>query len=83
MGLNEALGMARILVSSGERNADHVKRKISEILLQRKAAKIDYVEIVEADSLRPAERIEGEVMIALAVRIGKTRLIDNVVLPMR
>ena len=40
-------------------------------------AKIDYVEIVDAQSLEPVSEIQGEILAAMAVYIGKTRLIDN------
>ena len=40
-------------------------------------AKIDYVEIVDAQSLEPVSEIQGEILSAMAVYIGKTRLIDN------
>lgn len=40
-------------------------------------AKIDYVEIVDAQSLEPVSEIRGEILAAMAVYIGKTRLIDN------
>ena len=39
--------------------------------------KIDYIKIVDTKTLEEVDRIEGKVLIALAVRIGKTRLIDN------
>lgn len=40
-------------------------------------ARLDYVEIVKLNNLEPLERLEGEALIALAVFIGRTRLIDN------
>ena len=40
-------------------------------------AKIDYVEMVDADSIEPLDRAEGRVLAAMAVFIGSTRLIDN------
>ena len=43
-------------------------------------ARIDYVELVDTESLLPAQRITGEVLIALAVYFGKIRLIDNRIL---
>ena len=40
-------------------------------------ARIDYVEVVDWDTLKPVDQIQGEVLAAVAVYIGKTRLIDN------
>jgi len=42
---------------------------------------VDYIAIVDRDTLQPAPRIEAPILVALAVRIGKTRLIDNLTLP--
>jgi pantoate--beta-alanine ligase len=43
-------------------------------------ANIDYVEIVDGKTVQPVEKLSGEVLIALAVKFGKTRLIDNIIL---
>lgn len=75
--LNEALGLARILISSGERNSESIRKKMISVIKQKKTAKIDYVEIADVDTLKSVKRIKGDVLVALAVWIGKTRLIDN------
>ena len=51
--------------------------KLDAQLESEKLAKIDYIEIVDSLSLKPVDKIEKSVLVALAVYIGKTRLIDN------
>lgn len=63
-----------------ERNAVVLKRHIADLLQADPAIRIDYVEIVEDETLLPVEIIREPALVAVAVKIGKTRLIDNVVL---
>ena len=76
--LSRSLEDARRLVEAGERDADAVARRVTEAVAAEPLARLDYVEIVDPKDLGPVGRIEGEVLVALAVFIGKTRLIDNV-----
>lgn len=66
------------ILSSDEPTAHDVKALVTSELLNEPLAKIDYVEIVNSENLEPIETIKGKVLIALAVYIGKTRLIDNI-----
>ena len=50
---------------------------MKDIINSEPLAKIDYVQLVNADSIEPLETAEGRVLVAMAVYIGKTRLIDN------
>jgi len=76
--LYKSLQAAKELVLSGERTAAVIRQKIEKIISKdAPLAKIDYVEIVDADSLEPVFQLKGRVLVALAVFIGKTRLIDN------
>jgi pantoate--beta-alanine ligase len=50
------------------------------VLLQEKGLSIDYIEIVDPETLAPFTVISGEIVILVAVRLGRTRLIDNIVL---
>jgi len=75
--LSRSLEIAKDALRKGERNANNIKNAIKEVLNSEPLAKIDYVEIVESDSLKSAEIIERNVLIPIAVYIGKTRLIDN------
>lgn len=54
-----------------------VKKTITDIIEKEALAKIDYVEVVDWNTLEPVEKIDGPVLTAIAVYIGKTRLIDN------
>ena len=75
--LHRSLQLAKRLIEGGERNAMKVIAIMRKMIEQAKFARIDYIEIVGVDDLEPVEEIEGEILIALAVFISKTRLIDN------
>lgn len=75
--LNQSLEEAMKAIESGERDAAKVKQIITDKLNTCPLAKIDYVEVVSFDNIQPIEKIEGAVLIAIAVYIGSTRLIDN------
>ena len=78
--LSKALEEARLLVGQGERDVQAVRARVLHMIEQTPECAEDYVEIVDAVSLEPLERIEGRAVMALAVRVGATRLIDNVTL---
>lgn len=75
--LNKSLTKAKELLYSGERNSKEISALIKETIESEKLAKIDYIEIVDSLSLKPVDKVEKSVLVALAVYIGKTRLIDN------
>jgi len=80
--LSAALRLARRLYRSDERDYTVLKSAMSDLIANVKSALIDYIEIVGAHNLKPIHKIENEdILIALAVRIGNTRLIDNLPLP--
>ena len=66
------------MVKSGVRESSVIRREIRRIIGRKKSAKIEYVEIVDPVTLEPLKSVEKEALIALAVKIGKTRLIDNI-----
>ncbi len=73
--------MARDMIFSGERRVRIIKEKFEEYLKnEAPLAKLDYVEIADTRELRPLEVIEGEVLLAVAVRFPEARLIDNLIL---
>jgi pantoate--beta-alanine ligase len=78
--LYRALQLAKALVQEGERRTSIVRGALTELISGMESARIDYVEIVEIERLQPVEVLAGRVAIALAVYIGRTRLIDNLVL---
>ncbi len=75
--LHKALRETQRLVDAGERKAGTIKRKIRETIESAPEAKIDYVSIVNRDTLDDVEEMQGNILIALAVFVGETRLIDN------
>jgi len=78
--LSKSLNIAKELLENGERNADKIKEIMKEEILKEPLAKIDYVEIVDSDSLENVENIEKSILVPIAVYIGKTRLIDNYIM---
>ncbi len=79
LALNRSLKMAEQLILSGERDAETIKQKMQDMINEQPDAKIDYVEILHPETLEFQSKIKSDVLIALAVKIGKTRLIDNLV----
>ncbi|NOT47508.1 MAG: pantoate--beta-alanine ligase [Acidobacteria bacterium] len=76
-----ALRDAKLAFKNGERNASTIAQIVEEKIASEPLARIDYVAVVSNDDLEPVEKIEdSEVLVAVAVRFGKVRLIDNVVL---
>lgn len=79
--LDRSLTAGRKLVEAGERDALKIKECIAGEIGKEKLAKTDYVEIVDFADITPIENLEdaknGEILCAIAVYIGKTRLIDN------
>lgn len=75
--LNESLTKAKDVLSTNEKSAKLLKEVIKKQLESEVLAKIDYIEVVDAISLTSVELITKPILIAIAVFIGKTRLIDN------
>lgn len=75
--LSRAVGLGQELIQKGERNADVIVEKMKQLIEEEPLAKIDYVQAVDAISIQPVAEIKGTVLVAMAVYIGKTRLIDN------
>ncbi len=80
IALNKALKIAENLYKVGERNTSRIKEKMTEYLSSFDKVKIDYVEIVDEQTLHPVEKINGKVIVAVAAWVGKARLIDNTIL---
>lgn len=75
--LSKSLKKGREAIEAGERDAQTVIGIITESLKTEPLARIDYVEVVDFENIQRTPRIEGEVLVAIAVYIGRTRLIDN------
>lgn len=80
LSLFHSLKQASALFEQGERKAGEIVREVKKIIEAEKLAQIDYVKICDTKMLGDLEQIDREAVIALAVRIGKARLIDNIVL---
>jgi len=78
--LCESLTTAKDLITAGETSAEIIKEKITSILNSKNLATIDYVEIVDFATFREIETIKPPTLIALAVKFGNTRLIDNLII---
>lgn len=77
--LSQSLAEGKKLLEAGEKNADKIRQAIVDQIETEPLAKIDYVEVVDWNNLEPVQTIQGPVLVAIAVYIGKTRLIDNVI----
>lgn len=77
--LSQAVFLGQDLVKKGEKDASKVVDAMKEKLASEPMAKIDYVEAVNFDTLEPVTEIGPNTLVAMAVYIGKTRLIDNFV----
>jgi pantoate--beta-alanine ligase len=78
LALYKGLKLAKELFESGERDAERIKREVERLILSHpKVSKVDYVEIVDSETLKPVKEVKEGDTIALAVFVGKTRLIDN------
>lgn len=75
--LNKSLMKARKLIEDGERSSKSIINSIIQTINSEPMAKIDYVNVVDSLSIEPVEIIGSSVLVAIAVFIGKTRLIDN------
>ena len=78
--LSQALKRAQDLVHGGQNSAPKVAAELRKFIHRTKGTRVEYVEIVNSETLEPVKEIKGRTLIALAVRIGKARLIDNVLL---
>ncbi len=75
--LSQAVKLGQELVAQGERDAAKLVAAMSAHIAAQPLARIDYVEAVDGVTMEPVETLQGTVLVAMAVYIGKTRLIDN------
>ncbi len=78
--LSRSLAKGKELIESGELDAETIKKAIREVIDAEPLAKIDYVEVVNFDTIEAIDTLDGIVLTAIAVYIGKTRLIDNFIM---
>ena len=75
--LSQALNLAQYAIGNGEKDVATVKRLMTEKIESVPGTVIDYIEISNGNDLSELESVKGTVLLALAVKIGRTRLIDN------
>lgn len=78
--LYQSLQRAQEMIRSGERRAKSIIEAMTELIRATDSARIEYVAIVDVHNLQPLDILRGGVLIALAVRIGRARLIDNTII---
>jgi len=78
LAIPRALEYCRTQVAKGERDAMKLLGEMAEILGQQPDLEIDYVAIVDAHTLVDLKRLTGDVLVAIAAKVGSTRLIDNI-----
>ena len=77
LALSKGLKKGKELLENGIRKTSTIKETIENEIKKSPLSKIDYIEVVDSVTLEPVENIERDVLVAIAVFIGKTRLIDN------
>jgi pantoate--beta-alanine ligase len=80
LALSAALAEARLLLAAGERDAAKVARAVRQKLEAAQGVETQYVAVVDPDTLADLTRIADKVLVAVAAKVGATRLIDNVLL---
>jgi pantoate--beta-alanine ligase len=78
--LYRSLQKIKSMVEAGERSASRIIVTMEKMISEKPTAQIDYIAAVDDQQLEPLEQLSGEVLIALAVRFGRARLIDNIIL---
>lgn len=77
--LSRSVFLAKEMIEKGERSAKLILEAMTKEIEKEPLAKIDYVKAVDFETIQQTDLINGEVLLAIAVYIGKTRLIDNIV----
>lgn len=78
--LYQALTLGRGLWERGEKDAGHIRQEMTRLIQRQPLAHIDYVSIAHAETLDELDTVEPPALVSLAVKIGGTRLIDNILL---
>lgn len=78
--LYQSLEKAKEKIEKNERNSKIIKELIRKIINEKELAKTEYIEIVDLETLKEVKEIKGSILIALAVKFGRTRLIDNLMM---
>lgn len=78
--LYQSLKKAESLINQGERDPKKIVKIMEETVKEKPTAKIDYIAVLDTKTLKDVKTISGEILIALVVFIGKTRLIDSIMI---
>ncbi len=78
--LYQALTLAQQLYTNGERDAEKLRQEMLALIQKQPLANVDYVSIADAETLDELDTVSSPTLVSLAVKIGSTRLIDNIVL---
>jgi pantoate--beta-alanine ligase len=76
----QALSLATEIWMRGARDAEQIRSRMRELIEGEELARIDYISVTDPETLQELDRIHGPALVSLAVHIGRTRLIDNIVL---
>lgn len=76
----QALSLAQEMWTRGARDAEAFRARMRELIEGESLASVDYVSVADPETLVGLERIQGPALVSIAVRVGRTRLVDNVVL---
>ncbi len=80
LSISRSLRKAEELVSGGEKKTSALREAVLQVLRDGGVAEVEYVSITDADTLADVEEIKGRALLAIACRVGRTRLIDNTIL---
>ena len=80
LSLNRSLRLAQKLYGDGETDAASIRQRMRQLITESPLASIDYISIADAGNLAELDVMDRPALVSLAVRIGKTRLIDNVII---
>ncbi len=75
--LSKAVALGKKMVAEGEKDAKKIVTAMKELINSEPLATIDYVEMVDMDTMKAIDEVKGHVLCAMAVKFGKARLIDN------
>jgi pantoate--beta-alanine ligase len=67
------------MIDAGERRTKIITEAMASLIREKRSAHIDYISIVDAETLHDVDVLQGRLLITLAVQIGKARLIDNII----
>lgn len=80
LSLSRSLHMARLAIAKGEKNPIVIEREINAFIQSFPQTRIEYISFCDPATLEPVRMIDKQILLALAVQVGKTRLIDNLLI---